>query len=107
MLSVEIDLLKGATLRGRAGLPSLHSPAGPREGSWGGWESPLHKHLPMGALGLSMAVDKDRILGLIELCACGCVLSPNVSGFSLAFTYGLPSLRRALAGMGARRSTHQ
>lgn len=29
-------------------------------------------------------------------------LAPNVSGFSFAFTYGFPSLGRALAGMGLR-----
>ena len=97
----------GCSLRqGRTAEPAIAS--WPQRGEVGGdGRVPYTNICRWVHLGLSMAVDKDRIWGLIELCACGCVLSPNVSGFSIAFTYGFPSLGRALAGMGAQRSTHQ
>lgn len=53
MLSLELNLLKGASLQGRAELLSWRSLPRPRPRGWvvGTRESPLHKHLPMGAFG--------------------------------------------------------
>lgn len=82
MLSLELNLLKGASLRCRAELLRLHA-AGPGGGRWGGVGTvpyinicrPVH-------LGLSMAVDTDRfpfcMSGFGDLLSCKLVTMCSV-----------------------------
>lgn len=61
MLSLELSLLKEATLQCRAGLLSLHSPAGWVGGGQGAGRVPYTNICRWVHLGWSMAVDKDRL----------------------------------------------
>lgn len=91
MLSLELNLLKGASLPRRAELLSLHS-AGPGGGRRGGpGRVPYTNICRRVHLGLSMAVNKDGF----PFCASGfgALLSRKPSSCSFAPAHIFPSLR--------------